>query len=357
MPGGSGGGLGSLRKQSSMASEGGEQIVERQQEDMVGSLSIGRVHAQLRRMKRNSNYSSHVYLTAIPEYRSKVLFTFEKPPVPIGDGVGVLTPMKGTSEGVDGETTQGSTHFQGSPHTHDSSNIHDSPHAREFDKEGVMGEDIAGFIMFECGLEDISLRAARRTGYASPTATDDDGIGHSDQQMGDPHKQSYRRPHDSDEKLNESDSDSHANSEDSGNTADDEASGKSEDGDVDGTDPDVSQNTAADHGHHGAPSADNELAGDASSGVLKVKSVWFNFAAPPPSPKKKKLEYTRLVTLCRLWYHLMVFDIDVVSIISLNRVKRWHKSVKMCNEISINPCHLFYKSLPFAWLWVNLSWY
>ncbi len=35
------------------------------------------------------------------------------------------------------------------------------------------------------------------------------------------------------------------------------------------------------------------LQGDASSCVLELKSVWLNFAAPPPSPKKKKLEYTR----------------------------------------------------------------
>ena len=36
-----------------------------------------------------------------------------------------------------------------------------------------------------------------------------------------------------------------------------------------------------------------DLDGDASSCVLQFKSVWFNFAAPPPSPKKRKLEFTR----------------------------------------------------------------
>ena len=39
--------------------------------------------------------------------------------------------------------------------------------------------------------------------------------------------------------------------------------------------------------------ADRDLDGDASSCVLQFKGVWFNFAAPPPSPKKRKLEFTR----------------------------------------------------------------
>jgi len=43
------------------------------------------------------------------------------------------------------------------------------------------------------------------------------------------------------------------------------------------------------------PSSQTEtrLTGDAASGVLEFKTVWFNFAAPPPSPRKRKLEYTR----------------------------------------------------------------
>lgn len=50
----------------------GEQALETQKEEMVGNLHISRIHFQLRRMKRNSNYSDNVFLTAIPERRSKV---------------------------------------------------------------------------------------------------------------------------------------------------------------------------------------------------------------------------------------------------------------------------------------------
>ena len=53
----------------------GEQTMETHREEMVGNLHISRIHFQLRRMKRNSNYSDNVFLTAIPERRSKVFDT------------------------------------------------------------------------------------------------------------------------------------------------------------------------------------------------------------------------------------------------------------------------------------------
>ncbi len=43
----------------------------------------------------------------------------------------------------------------------------------------------------------------------------------------------------------------------------------------------------------GEPVGEQDLDGDASSCELQFKGVWFNFAAPPPSPKKRKLEFTR----------------------------------------------------------------
>jgi hypothetical protein len=49
-----------------------EKSPETQTEDMVGNLHIKRIHAQLRRMTKNSNFSQDVILTAIPEHRSKV---------------------------------------------------------------------------------------------------------------------------------------------------------------------------------------------------------------------------------------------------------------------------------------------
>lgn len=67
----------SKKKQESIYGvEESEQCIETQKEDMVGNLHVGRVHFQLRRMKKN--YNEAVSLTAIPEYKSKVLFTFDK---------------------------------------------------------------------------------------------------------------------------------------------------------------------------------------------------------------------------------------------------------------------------------------
>ena len=109
----------------SMPGGGDDQGSERQCEDVVGSLNIRRIHGQLRRMKRNSNFSDHVILTAIPEYQSKVLFTFQKQKHAEGMGTAAkqdVIPLE-------------------------------------------CAEDIAGFIMFECGLEDIRLTGATRKGY------------------------------------------------------------------------------------------------------------------------------------------------------------------------------------------------
>ena len=83
---------------------------------MVGNLQVDKLHMQLRRMKRNSNFSENVNLTAIPEHRSKCLFTF--------------SPSCG-------ETEKSSTASK-------STDV----------------EELAGFIMCEGGFEDISLRVS-----------------------------------------------------------------------------------------------------------------------------------------------------------------------------------------------------
>lgn len=51
---------------------------EGQQEQLVISLSIGKVHAQLRRLRNESTIIDDAIITAIPSYFSKVLFTSTK---------------------------------------------------------------------------------------------------------------------------------------------------------------------------------------------------------------------------------------------------------------------------------------
>lgn len=252
-------------------------------EDVVGSLNVARIHFQLRRMKMHSNYSDSIFLTAIPEHRSKVLFTFQKQPAPLH------------------EEAQQSIRSGGGP-----TRMEIFPQTNE---PGSSVEDIAGFIMFECGMENISLKAARRDGYNAKMNEErfqnvakilhDIEIESKGTQVKFETETSSLAmklpascvPDGCLTKEHEGRRDSDLISLQSlkswadGNTADDEASWKSR----------VSHQSTSSVGRdeNNAMQSAEKLRGDASSCVLEFKTVWFNFAAPPPSPRKRKLEYTR----------------------------------------------------------------
>lgn len=252
-------------------------------EDVVGSLNVARIHFQLRRMKKHSNYSDSIFLTAIPEHRSKVLFTFQKQPVLHHDE---------TQQGV--RSGGGPPRMETFPQTHE---------------PGNSVEDIAGFIMFECGMESISLKAARRDGYnakmneerfqnVAKILHDIEIEAKGTQVKYETETSSLAMklpascvPEGCLMKEHEGRRDSDLISLQSikswadGNTADDEASWKSR----------VSHRSTSsiEPDENNATQSTEKLRGDASSCVLEFKTVWFNFAAPPPSPRKRKLEYTR----------------------------------------------------------------
>ena len=222
-----------------------KQMVERQQEDMVGNLNIARIHFQLRRMKRDCNFSDNVFLTAIPEHRSKVLFTFQK----LSTFPECLIPFPTASTSSDPQESKVSVNT---------------------------AEDIAGFIMFECGLENIDLRAARRMGYQSSTSNADDDI---------------TPTADTSFYLPSQVSNSQSVGQD--NVGADTRSNPNSDNDANSWRSDISVGASDDTNTDEDELNVDSLSGDASNCVLEFKSVWFNFAAPPPSPKKKKLNYTR----------------------------------------------------------------
>ena len=277
----------------------GETSVEINRDDLVGSLDISCVHFQLRRMKKHSNYSDQVFLTAIPEHRSQVLFTFRGKSDITDKSV---SPAKEEMPSSTGTSRQGQKHVIGAG--------------------GV--EDTAGFVMFECGLESIQVRVARRKGYEPKPVTSVDGppgddvkvdIGYGEAvfptmvkietEKASPvieAKTGGRLSMDADAESMRSSSD--------GNSADDEAS---------------SHHSYPPH-HMEPPSnasepmtplsqAEDRLTGDAASGVLEFKTVWFNFAAPPPSPRKRKLEYTRFA-ICLL----PVFGLNLIYYLSVSGV-------------------------------------
>lgn len=258
--------------------------VEINRDDLVGSLDISCIHFQLRRMKKYSNYSDQVFLTAIPEHRSQVLFTF-RGKNDIADKS--VSPAK--EEAVSSSSM--SRHGQ----KHGSGNVVSAGRV----------EDTAGFIMFECGLENIQVRVARRKGYEPKPIISADGpsgdgaapddvkvdIGYSEPAMQTSVKIENEKASAAAEAKTggrlSMDAESLRSSSD-GNSADDEASSYHSDA------PNRVEQ-AVDDSEPMTPSSQTEdrLTGDAASGVLEFKTVWFNFAAPPPSPRKRKLEYTR----------------------------------------------------------------
>lgn len=123
-------------KDGHVAGSDPDRFIELQREEIVASLNIAKIHLQLRRMKHNNNFNENIVLTAIPEYRSKTMFTFRQ----------LTDSLPRSSKSV-------------------------SPHPEPGDKQTA--EDIAGFIMFECGLEDILLKACKRKGFETSWPVDE----------------------------------------------------------------------------------------------------------------------------------------------------------------------------------------
>jgi len=273
----------------------GETNVEINRDDLVGSLDVSCIHFQLRRMKKHSNYSDQVFLTAIPEHRSQVLFTFR--------GKNDITD-KSVSPAKEEGPSSTSTSRQG----------------QKYHSGNVMGvggvEDTAGFIMFECGLETIQVRVARRKGYEPKPVASGDGPAGGDVKI----DISYSEPavpttvkietettspvieaRTGGRLSMDADAESLRSSSD-GNSADDEASSHHS-----YTAHHVEPPVNASEPMTPLSQTEDRLTGDAASGVLEFKTVWFNFAAPPPSPRKRKLEYTRFAA-CLI--HL--FDLNLI---------------------------------------------
>ena len=250
-----------------------DEVPEMQKEEMVGNLHIAKIHFQLRRMKKHSNFSDNVVLTAIPEYRSKSLFTFERQENSAED-----TTLNPSAVGDAHSTPQyKGTEFSPSVHSRSESNSDD-----------MDSDSIAGVIMFECGLENINLKAAKRLGFHGQlTDEDKEQMKRVNETLSEAQKKTD--PEKNDVMNNEMTEETNQPQRDSAKNADksfeERASWKSR----------VSVQSSSDEDEDGdCPTNDMDAEGDCSSLVLEFKGVWFNFAAPPPSPpKKKKLDYTR----------------------------------------------------------------
>lgn len=74
---------------------------EKQQQQLVVCLNIGKVHTQLRRLRNESSLLDDAIITAIPTYKSKVLFTPIKANF-INRGVEYYLPFSATDNSVSG---------------------------------------------------------------------------------------------------------------------------------------------------------------------------------------------------------------------------------------------------------------
>ncbi|XP_051162533.1 transmembrane protein KIAA1109 homolog isoform X5 [Leptopilina boulardi] len=221
---------------------GGETVYietsEKQQEEIIVTLNIGKVHSQLRRLRNESSILKDAVITAIPGQHSKVLFTCTR----------ISSPLKC----VDYYLQQPSEEKE-------------KPGATEEFTIGT-GEDRLGFIMFECGFEGIKLKVAKRSQFEK-------GENGSDEKK----IETEILYNDSVKSQDELDNSTPLNAE------------------MNDTDQPTTPNTAQ---VNNSATSNNLVAkttnGNTVSCVIELKTVWFNFAAPPRTPITRKIDFTRL---------------------------------------------------------------
>nr|XP_012134687.1 PREDICTED: uncharacterized protein KIAA1109 isoform X12 [Megachile rotundata] len=219
---------------------------EKQQEEIVVTLNIGKAHSQLRRLRNESSILKDAVITAIPTHYSRVLFTCTR----------ITSPLKCVDYYLHQFIDDKEKSKQSGP-----------PQATEEFTLGS-GEDRLGFIMFECGLEGIKLKVVKRSQFEKGENGSDD-------------KKVDAEIFYTDSVKSQEELDNAATS----------------------TAPAAEPETASTNLRNGAQINTSatcaSLASKAENGntvscVIELKTVWFNFAAPPRTPITRKIDYTRL---------------------------------------------------------------
>ncbi|KAJ8916684.1 hypothetical protein NQ315_000329 [Exocentrus adspersus] len=223
---------------------------EKQQQQLVVCLNIGKAHAQLRRLRNESSILDDAIITAIPTYKSKVLFTPTK----------VRTLHRGVEYYLQPPSNE--------------NNVSES--------DEISTEDKLGFIMFECGLEGITLKVVKKSQFENMECEVS-----VDAAIADVGK--------SRENLDNSETRSaHATPK----MTEGRASVKNHTPKL--NERDRKSNLEEDNSKQDAECSSREQAilakdsGNVSSCIIEFKVVWFNFAAPPRAPITRKIDYTRL---------------------------------------------------------------
>lgn len=262
---------------------------EKQQEELVITCDISRTHCQLRRLKNEgcALQEPQTIVTAIPAHKSRAMFECIKIP-------------------------------------------------DEASKDG----NTLGYIMFECGLEGIRTKMVKRSQFEKSENNEDNiniktvvettskrdahppnetkpNVSFEDARPGDTTRISLRKPTTPKtprEKLQSvidatktKDTKDAPNAKDKSKfafkssesvhvpptTTDDASAQASTSGQPNAT-PSTAPSTNAPNKNDEATTPNNNNNGRTSSCVIDLKSVWFNFAAPPSVPITRKIDYTRL---------------------------------------------------------------
>ncbi|XP_046668210.1 transmembrane protein KIAA1109 homolog isoform X3 [Homalodisca vitripennis] len=229
---------------------------EKQQEESVITLRINKVHTQLRRLRNESTILKDAVITAIPSHCSRVMFT---------------------------TCSQLSTQPQ-------SRNLPDSATMNSDEPAVVcLSEDKLGFIMFECGLEGVSIKVVKRSKFDK----EEDEIKNVATENETNYTDSVRSKDDIEVSVvNEVNKSSSLKPEEKSATHP-ETPGNVSASAGETNQPDPSVDPAASSTQPSAVAL-NGKNGNASSCVIEVRQVWFNFAAPPRAPITRKIDFTRL---------------------------------------------------------------
>ncbi|BES96456.1 Fragile site-associated protein C-terminus [Nesidiocoris tenuis] len=230
---------------------------QKQQEETVITLNISKIHAQLRRLHNDCSLLKDAEITAIPSHCSKVMFNTR-----------LITKQS---------HEEGAIRYQG---------------VEDLSLVGLSEEKL-GFIMFECGLEGVSFKIVNRSKFDIEDT--DDGKGSTAVQG--ENETNYTDSVRSKDELETNQVGDHPSNSvnQAGQTDAPNATPTSFKGNNVASLPE----NAGQPDSHPEPTPQNAVSvhakdGNASSCVIDLRQVWFNFAAPPRTPITRKIDYTRL---------------------------------------------------------------
>ncbi|GLG98163.1 Uncharacterized protein GBIM_04765, partial [Gryllus bimaculatus] len=152
---------------------GGEPVYietsEKQQEETVVTLGISKIHAQLRRLKNESSILKDAIITAIPAHYSRVLFTCTRVSSPARD---VDYYTRSAAPAPPAPPPMPPPPLQPVPESASAEGV--QQHRPSLTNDLSAGnEDSLGFIMFECGLEGVSVKVVKRSLFDKSESPDE----------------------------------------------------------------------------------------------------------------------------------------------------------------------------------------